>query len=61
MNKRDIKRVILGQLATYLRTEVILDGCSQEDLARAEEAQQELATEFERRCNGAQYSETWKC
>ena len=59
MNKRDIKRVVLGQLATYLRTEVIIDGCSSEDLARAEEAQRELAEEFDRRCNGVLYSATW--
>ncbi|MBN3815583.1 hypothetical protein G3N57_02740 [Paraburkholderia sp. Se-20369] len=43
MNKREIKRVVLGQLATYLRTEVIVDGGSPEDLARTEEAQRELA------------------
>ena len=60
MDKRDLKRVVLGQLATRMRMEVLVDGITEEgDLARAEQAQLELAVEFERRCNGATYDPRW--
>jgi hypothetical protein len=52
MNKQDIKRVLRGQLASYLRTEVIIDEISEEDVARTEAVQGELARGSDRRCNG---------
>jgi hypothetical protein len=61
MDKRALRKVILGQLAAELRTAVIIDGdnMSEEDLARADDVQHELAEEFERRAQGGRYSPEW--
>jgi hypothetical protein len=61
MDKRMLKKVILGQLATELRMSVVIGGdMSEEDLARADEVQHELADEFERRAQGGTYSPDWE-
>ncbi|WP_175796003.1 hypothetical protein [Burkholderia anthina] len=60
MDKRAIKRAILGQLAAYLRREIPIDGVSEADLGRADEAQRELIEEFDRRAGDAKYSPDWK-
>jgi hypothetical protein len=61
MNKRELRKVILGQLAVELRMSVVIDGdLSDEDMARADEVQHELAAEFERRAEGGKYSAAWE-
>ncbi|MDK1001091.1 hypothetical protein ACO2TQ_35180 [Burkholderia sp. OKR4-1] len=60
MDKRAIKRAILGQLAAYLRREIPIDDVSEADLGRADEAQRELIEEFDRRAGDAKYSPDWK-
>lgn len=58
MNRKAAKRIVLGQLASYLRREVILDGVADErDVATFEVAQKELASEFLRRAGGEQIPE----
>lgn len=53
MNRKKAKRIVLGQLAGYLRREVIIDGVVDEkDLAVLEAAQKELISEFLRRASG---------
>jgi hypothetical protein len=61
MTKDQLKKVILGQLATYLAREVIIDGITADtaDFARAEQAQSELIAEFERRSGGTEYAPHW--
>ncbi|MFA8336365.1 hypothetical protein [Burkholderia cenocepacia] len=59
MDKRAIKRVILGQLAAYLSRETPIDGIADADLGRADEAIRELIEEFERRSTGEKYSTGW--
>lgn len=60
MNKRAIKRAILGQLAAYLRREIPIDNISEADMERAEEAGRELIEEFDRRAGDAKYAPDWK-
>lgn len=61
MDKRAMKKLILGQLAAELRMAVIIDGVmSDEDLDRLDEVQHELAAEFERRAQGGAYSPAWE-
>jgi hypothetical protein len=59
MNKKDLKKVILAQLANTLRGEVIIDGIHGDDLDRADEVQHEIADEFDRRSKGATYDVDW--
>jgi len=60
MNKRDIKKIVLAQLSNMLRGEVIIDGIVEDgDMARAWDAQEELAKEFEKRGAGVKYAEAW--
>lgn len=59
MNKKDLKKVILAQLSSTLRSEVIIDGIHGDDMDRAYEVQKEIADEFERRSAGATYSADW--
>lgn len=49
MDKRELKKQILGQLAGYLRNSVIIDGLYGEDMDKCHAVQVELAQEFERR------------
>lgn len=49
MTKRDLRKQILGQLATKLRKEIIIDDIDEGDINRADDIQRELAREFERR------------
>ncbi|QUN56108.1 hypothetical protein [Burkholderia cenocepacia] len=60
MDKRAIKRAILGQLAAYLRREIPIDNISEADMERAEEASRELIEEFDRRAGDARYAPDWK-
>ncbi|HDR9227842.1 TPA: hypothetical protein QDB19_004093 [Burkholderia vietnamiensis] len=60
MDKRAIKRAILGQLAAYLRREIPIDNISDADMERAEEAGRELIEEFDRRAGDAKYAPDWK-
>ncbi|HCF7071157.1 TPA: hypothetical protein NIJ37_003516 [Pseudomonas aeruginosa] len=53
MDKRELKKQILGQLASYLRREVIIDGLHGDDMAMCDSVQAELAKEFERRSKPA--------
>lgn len=60
MDKRAIKRAILGQLAAHLRREIPIDNISEADMGRAEEASRELIEEFDRRAGDAKYAPDWK-
>lgn len=60
MDKRAIKRAILGQLAAYLLREIPIDNISEADMERAEEAGRELIEEFDRRAGDAKYAPDWK-
>ncbi|MDH4602429.1 MULTISPECIES: hypothetical protein [Pseudomonas syringae group] len=53
MDKRELKKQILGQLASYLRNSVIIDGLYGDEMHRCHEQQLVLADEFERRCKSA--------
>lgn len=54
MNKSQAKKIVLSQLAAYLRHEVIVDGVDTEsDLVVFQAAQDDLIVEFERRGRGA--------
>jgi len=58
--KATMKKLILSQLAGYLRREVIIDGMNDEaDIAIAEAAQDELIAEFTRRSVGCKVEERW--
>ncbi|WP_143136712.1 hypothetical protein [Burkholderia ubonensis] len=59
MDKRAIKRVILGHLAAYLRRETPIDGITDADLERADTARRELIEEFERRSADEKVSLSW--
>lgn len=53
MNKAQAKKIVLSQLASYLRREVIVDGVNAEsDIVILEVAQAELIAVFERRSIG---------
>lgn len=61
MNKAKAKKIVLGQLASYLETEIIIDGvCLASDIEAVENAQKELIGEFKRRSGGEEYSADWK-
>ncbi|RQS39751.1 hypothetical protein [Burkholderia sp. Bp8990] len=60
MDKRAIKRALLGQLAAYLRREIPIDNISEADMERADEAGRELIEEFDRRAGDAKYAPDWK-
>jgi hypothetical protein len=53
MDKRELKKQILAQLASYLEREVIIDGLDGADMAKCDEVQAELAAEFKRRSRAA--------
>lgn len=60
MNRAQAKRIILGQLCSYLKREVQIDGVdSEKDLAVMEAAQNELIAEFSRRAGNAVYEDRW--
>ncbi|NRC34052.1 hypothetical protein [Pseudomonas aeruginosa] len=53
MDKRELKKQILAQLAGYLQREVIIDGLHGADVDKCHEVQAELASEFKRRSRAA--------
>jgi hypothetical protein len=56
-SKAQAKRIVLGQLASYLRRENIVDEIDDDrDVELMENAQQELIAEFEKRSRGEAYS-----
>lgn len=56
-NKAQAKRIVLGQLASYLRRENIVDEVDDAcDVELMEDAQRELVAEFEKRARGESYS-----
>lgn len=58
MKKSQAKKIVLSQLAGYLRREVIVDGVvTEENIEIFEAAQGELIEEFERRAVGVSIPE----
>lgn len=58
MNRAHAKKLVLSQLASYPRREVIIDGVVEEnDLKVLEDAQADLIAEFTRRGAGAELPE----
>jgi hypothetical protein len=56
-SKAQAKRIVLGQLASYLRRENIVDGVDDNrDIELMENAQRELIAEFEKRARNELYS-----
>ena len=53
MDKRELKKQILAQLASYLQREVIIDGLYGADVDKCDEVQAQLAAEFMRRSRAA--------
>lgn len=58
MKKSQAKKIVLSQLAAYLRHSVRVDGVvTERDLETFEAAQRELIEEFERRAEGVSVPE----